>query len=106
MALSGCLGLPSHSEGFTAPGLTGLIQISAFDRADTKSVGIFTSTRFSRMIVLGGGGLRIVDDWFETFRGASAKSCARAELAVEKLTIETNEKTITRATGKHLMIEI
>jgi len=88
----------------TTAELTGLIQMSALDRADTKSVGILTSTVLILVIVLGGSVLvRVVAGWFEAFRGASAKSCAKATLAEEKAPHEATEITIILMAGEHLM---
>src|SRR2546429_4609430 len=78
--------------------------MSALDRADTKSVGILTSTVLILVIVLGGSVLvRVVVGWFEAFRGASAKSCASAMLAEEKAPNEATEIAMIFRTGEHLM---
>src|SRR5438067_11391359 len=80
--------------------------MSALDRADTKSVGILTSTVLILVIVLGGSVLvRDVTGWFETFRGASIKSCAKATLVEEKAPSEATETAIILRTGENPMNE-
>jgi len=67
-------------------------------------VGILTSTVLILVIVLGGSVLvRVVAGWFETFRGASIKSCAKATLVEEKAPSEATEIAIILRTGEHLM---
>ena len=81
------------------------IQMSALGRADTKSVGILTSTVLILVIVLGGSVLvRVVVGWFEAFRGASAKSCASAMLLVDSTPTRTIKSVISRETGEHFII--
>ena len=50
--------------------------------------------------------MRVVTGWFDTFRGASAKSCASAMPLVDSTPTKTIKSVISRETGEHFIISI